>query len=233
MQPSSVSRQKCGILNCLGARLLLLLLASRCGALASPVAQSQPTDGFATLTYTKVLKGSVPEYLAVTVHSDGTGTYEGHKLDETPSPRSLKLSPSTTQKLFALASELDNFRSIDLESHKPVANLGLKTFTFEGGGQHNRCEFNYTLNRRGQELSDLFERIATVERHLVSLEFAMKYDHLSLPRELLQIQVDLDNRAIAEPELLVDALEQIARNSRYLHVAQVRAQNILQRVQDQ
>ncbi len=214
------------------SRLLLLLVASRCWALAAP-AQSQPTSGSATLTYTKVLKDSVPEYLAITVHSDGTGTYEGRKLDEAPSPRPLKLSPSTTQKLFTLTSELGNFRSIDLESHKRVANLGLKTFTFEDGAQKNRCEFNYTLNRRAQELTDLLERIATVERHLVSLEYGMKYDHLSLPKELLQIQVDLDSRAIADPELLVDVLEQIAHNSRYLHVAQVRAQNILERVQDQ
>ncbi len=210
----------------------MLLMVSRCWALASP-ALSQPAADSLTLTYTKVLKDSVPEYLAIAVHSDGTGTYEGRKLDEASSPRPLKLSPSTTQKLFALATELDNFRTINLESHKPVANLGLKTFTFEGGGQKNRCEFNYTLNRRAQELTDLFERIAAVERHLVSLEYAMKYDHLSLPKELLEIQVDLDNRAIADPELLVEALEQIAHNSRYLHIAQVRAQNILQRVQDQ
>lgn len=232
MQPSFASRQY-GILRCLGARLLLLLLPSCCGTLASPAAQFQPPAGLATLTYTKVLKGSVPEYVAITVHSDSTGTYEERKLDEPSSSRPLKLSASTTQKLFELASGLDNFKSIDLESHKQVANLGLKTFTFEAGGQKNRCEFNYTLNRRGQELTDLFERIATVERHLISLEYGMKYDHLSLPKELLQIQLDLDNRAMAEPQLLVNVLEQIARNSRYLHVAQVRAQNILQRVQEQ
>jgi hypothetical protein len=227
MHPSHVGRQS-RILNTFGTRLLLLLVASRCWALP----QSQPGGSSVTLTYTKVLKDSVPEYLAITVHPDGTGTYEGRKLDEAPSVRPLKLSPSTTQKLFALASDLGNFASVDLESHKRVANLGLKTFTFEAEGQKNRCEFNYTLNRQAQELTDLFEGIATVERHLVSLEYGMKYDHLSLPKELLQIQIDLENRAMADPQLLVDTLEQIAHNPRYLHVAQVRAQDILQRVQD-
>jgi hypothetical protein len=229
MQPL-IGRQS-GIVNGLAARLLLLFVASRCTALVS-AAQSQPATSSATLTYTKVLKDSVPEYLAITVHPDGTGTYEGRKLDESSSPRPLKLSPPTTHKLFALASELGNFASIDLESHKQVANLGLKTFIFEAGAQKNRCEFNYTLNRRAQELTDLFEGIATVERHLVSLEYGMKYDHLSLPQELLQIQIDLDNKAMADPQLLVGTLEQIAHNPRYLHVAQVRAQDILQRVQD-
>jgi hypothetical protein len=230
MHPSLIGRQS-GILNSFGTRLLLLLMVSRCWALGTP-GQSQPAGSSVTLTYTKLLKDSVPEYLAITVHPDGTGAYEGRKLDEAPSVRPLKLSPSTTQKLFALASDLGNFASIDLESHKRVANLGLKTFTFEAEGQKNRCEFNYTLNRQAQELTDLFEGIATVERHLVSLEYGMKYDHLSLPKELLQIQIDLENRAMADPQLLVGTLEQIAHNPRYLHVAQVRAQDILQRVQD-
>lgn len=215
-----------------GARLALLLIVGSCCALQAR-GQSSPSASPATLTYTRLLQGSVPEYTLVRIQSDGTGAYEGRKADEAPSPRPLKLSPHTTQKLFALASELHDFRSIDLESHRAVANLGLKTFTYEGGGEKNSCEFNYTLNRRAQELTDLFERIATVERHLISLEYAMKYDHLSLPQELLQIQIDLDNKAITDPQLLVDTLEQIAHNSRYLHVAQVRAQNILQRVQDQ
>jgi hypothetical protein len=231
MHPSLIGQQS-GILNGFGTRLLLVFMASRCWALAGP-AQSQPSGSSVALTYTKLLKESVPEYLAITVHPDGTGTYEGRKLDEAPSVRPLKLSPSTTQKLFALASDLGNFASLDLESHKPVANLGLKTFTYEGEGRKNRCQFNYTLNRRAQELTDLFEGIASVERHLVSLEYGMKYDHLSLPKELLQIQIDLDNRALADPQLLVETLEQIVHNPRYLHVAQVRAQDILQRVQDQ
>jgi len=180
------------------------------------------------------MKDSVPEYLAIAVHPDGTGTYEGRKVDDAPSLRPLKLSPATTQKLFALASDLGNFASpLDLESHKRVANLGLKTFTFEAEGEKNRCEFNYTLNRRAQELTDLFEGIATAERHLASLEYGMKYDHLALPNELLQIQIDLDNKAMADPQLLVEVLEQIIHNPRYLHVAQARAQDILQRVQDQ
>jgi hypothetical protein len=231
MLPSHIGRQS-GILNSSGTQLLLLLIALPCWPEVTP-GQSQPAGSSVALTYTKVLKDSVPEYLAITVHPDGTGTYEGRKLDESSSVRVLKLSPSTTQKLFALASDLDNFASLDLESHKAVANLGLKTFTYEADGRKNRCEFNYTLNRRAQELTDLFEGIATAERHLVSLEYGMKYDHLSLPKELLQIQVDLDNKAMADPQLLVDVLEQIVHNPRYLHVAQARAQDILHRVQEQ
>ncbi len=202
------------------------------GCLSGPSrSPAQETLSPARLTFTKVLKGSVPEYLAITVDTTGSGTYEGRKTDDSPDARPLKLSPATTRRLFQLAGQLNNFQSIDLESHRKVANLGWKTLVYESGGRENKAEFNYTLRRDAQELVDLFEKIATVEQHIAALEFAIKYDHLTLPKELLQIQIDLQHNALADPERMVPALEQIVRDRRFLHLAQVRAQTILERLQ--
>jgi len=182
------------------------------------------------LTYTRTLAGSVPEYLSISVNSDGSGTFEARKLDESSDPRPLKLSETTTGQLFALAAELNNFRSRDLESHKKVANLGQKTFSYQNGSEKNIVQFNYTLQKPARDLTDLFERIASVEQHVEALEHGIKYDPLALPQELLRIQVDLDNNALANAELMVPTLEQIATSPRFLRVAQVRAQDILNTV---
>ncbi len=192
---------------------------------------SQESSALSKLTYTKTMKGSSPEYLSISVDASGAGTYEGRKLDEPPTPRPIQLTPATTARLFALAQSLGYFRGLDLESHKKVANLGLKVFTYQQGSEVNRAEFNYTLNRQAQELSELFEKIGSVEQHLTTLEYSMKYDPLGLPAELRQIQLDLANDALADAELLVPTLEKISRNSRYMHLAQSRAQDILQRIQ--
>lgn len=193
-------------------------------------AAAQEAPAPARLTFTKVLAGSTPEFEEVTVDSNGSGTYDGRKLSDPPSPRSIQLSPATTQKVFALAHALNDFKSIDLESHKKVANLGRKTFAFEQGGMKNQAEFNYSLRREAQELAEVFERIAAVEEHVKALEYDSKYDPLSLPRELLLIQIDLDNKALVDPDLMAPMLEQITRNSHFLHLAQSRAQDILQRI---
>ena len=181
------------------------------------------------IVYTRTLVGSVPEYLAVTVNSDGSGTYEGHQLKEKQQPRPLKLSEATTQQIFSLAANLDDFR-VPLESHKKVADLGLKTLTYERGSEKNQVEFNYTTKAAARDLTDLFERIAGVEEHMDALQYQVKYDPLSLPRELLQIQIDLQHNALADPQLMVPELEEIANNPRLLHIAQVRAQDILKAV---
>jgi hypothetical protein len=189
------------------------------------------TQDPARVTYTRVLKGSVPESLTITVDANGKATYEARKLNEACSPRSFQLTPATWQRVFQLAAALRNFESIDLESHKKVANLGLKTFIYEGNGESHQAQFNYTQRREAQELVDLFERISNVQQHIVLLEHAIKYDPLNLPQELQQIQTDLGEGALADPELLVPALETIAHNPRFLHLAKARAQNILQRLQ--
>lgn len=184
----------------------------------------------ATLTYTRTLKGSVPEFLLISVNREGFGAYEGRPLAEPSRPVPMQLSAETTDRLFELAAELDDFRGLALESHKKVANLGAKTFTYQRGAEKNEVEFNFTERREARELTNLFERIATSEQHLQALDYAIKYDPLSLPKELLQVQVDIENKALADPELMAPALEQIARNPRFLHLAQERAETILKTV---
>ena len=208
--------------------LALAIALTHSAGVAGAVAQE--AGGLPRLTFTKVLEGSVPEFTEISIDSTGSGTYDGRPLKDPPGPRPLKLSPATTQQLFALAHAMNDFNSIDLESHKNVANLGRKTFTYEAGGRKSTAQFNYSVRREAQALTELFEKIASVEEHIKALEFQTKYDHLSLPRELLLIQIDLDNKALADPELMVPALQSIAHDSHFLHLAQVRAQAILERL---
>lgn len=215
------------------ARLALELTAAAiCLAGVSLPATESAAPGTPRITFTKVLKGSFPEYLSVTVDRRGAAVYEGRKLDEPASPRSLQLGDATTQRIFGLAATLDNFSSGDLESYKKVANLGRKTLAYDDGKQKHQLEFNYTQRREAQDLIDIFERISTVAQYIATLEHSIQFDHLSLPAQLRQIQTDLDRHALAEPELMTPTLEKIVRNPRFLHLAQSRAQNILHRLQE-
>jgi hypothetical protein len=220
--------------GCTRVKLLTLFVVVFASALlaSTGIGGDQPSAAAARLTYTKLLKGSTPEYLAITVTTNGEATFEGRKADEPSTPHPFRLSESTTRRVFQLAEALGYFRSIDLESHRKVANLGLKTFIYEADGRRNQAQFNYTLLRDAQDLAELFERVASVEQYILTLEHAIKYDHLSLPDTLRQIQIDLGKRDLADPELMAPTLEKIASNPRFLHLAQSRAQQILQRLQN-
>jgi hypothetical protein len=60
----------------------------------------------------------------------------------------------------------------------------------------------------------------------------MKYDHLNLPQSLLQIQQGLDDHDYVEATLMIPTLQQISTDPHFMHLAQARAQDILQRIQE-
>jgi hypothetical protein len=215
---------------------ILVLAAGVCGAghwtAPSRAVLAQSSTPIPRLTFTKSLRGSLPEYMALRVDTNGNATYEGRQLAEAPNPRGLEISRPTTQRLFSMASSLGYFNSLNLESRHKVANLGLKTFTYEAGGEVSRVEFNYTENHTAQQLTELFEQIAGVEQHIAQLDYASKYDPLSLPQQLRQIQIELNGHGLLETGLLVPTLEKIAGNPRLLHLAQSRAQEILKRIRE-
>lgn len=214
----------------LEAPAAFLLATLLLGAVAVE-ASDQPSRGNPQLIYVKILKGSSPEYEKIVVNADGSGTYEGRRLVDAPNPRPFRLSSDVTEKFFVLAHEMHNFQDVSLESHKRVADLGLKTFKYVGGNQTYQCQFNYSTNRNAGELENLFEDLGAVERHIAALDYAMKYDHLGLPRVLALIQIDLENKALLDPQLMTGTLEAVAHNPNYLHMAQVRARKILQQIQ--
>lgn len=183
-----------------------------------------------TLTYTKVLKGSVPEYVRITVDAGGRGTYDGRKLSQPSHPRAMRISPQVTQELFALARDLSDFRDVSLASRKRVADLGLKTLEYQANGVTYKTEYNYTENRAGQRLTDLFEGISAVEQHVQALEFSSRYDPLGLPHELTLIELDLNDKALVDPQLMTPVLEQISKNGSFMHIAQERARRILEKI---
>lgn len=210
---------------CFAAALIAPLTLTGAWAAASP----QPEGP--QLTYVKVLKGSVPEYEKIVVNINGSGSYEGRNLSDPSNPRPFRLSQEVAQKFFALADQMHDFQDVSLESHKRVADLGQKTFKYVNGSESYECSFNYSTNREAGELESLFESLGAVERHISALDYAMRYDHLGLPRVLTLIQIDLNNKSLLDPQLMTGALEAVAGNSNYLHLAQVRAQEILRQIQ--
>lgn len=197
-----------------------LLVCAMCAlvAMARPVAA-----GDAVLTYRKVFKGSVPEFVEIKVSQSGKSTFDIRQLAEDPLPEPFDISQMLRDKMFSLAGEMGNFRNIDLEVHRSIANLGQKTFRYEKDGEAHETVFNYTLNTAGSQLQQIFEGLARQQDHLQTLQRRMKYDRLGVNDELLNLEEDLDNKALPEPERLLPVLEQISNDSKLIEMARTRA----------
>jgi len=189
--------------------LTLLLLMSCALAAAAP-----------RLTYSKYFKGSVPEYVAITIDPDGKATYQEAKQDD--NPIRIQLSATDAQTLFDLAGKLDHFQR-PLESGLKVANMGVKTFAFTDGADQHEVQFNYSMDENAKALLDWFERIAETEGHFISLDRTVHYDKLGVNDVLLQFQLSWDRGRVVAPEQFLPLLDRVAKNESYLHIARERA----------
>lgn len=194
-------------------------------AIPAQVDPSVPSIGFS-----KTLKGGSPEYVELRIDANGRGTYQSRSSEDAVAPVSLQVSAATIAQIFSLAKSLNYFHSLNLDTHRKIADMGLKTLTYQNGNEVNKVQFNYTEKRAGQRLTDIFERISNVEERISDLEHAMKYDRLSVPEILAQIQDGLENDSFVETPLMIPTMEKISADPHLMHLAQSRAQEILKRI---
>ncbi len=199
-----------------------------CLALAPSVVAAEP----ATITYRKVFKSSVPEFIEIKVRENGACTYDIRSLSEESEPQPFEVSLPLISKIFDLSAQLNNFRRLDLDTKRRIANLGEKTMRYDRGSESNEVKFNYTINATANQLLMIFEGLARQQDHLRNLLHRMKYDRLGVNKALLDFEIDLNHKMIPEPERLLPALEQIAADSRFVDIARQRARAIVERIRN-
>ncbi len=199
--------------------LLALFVVARAGAAEDSV-----------VSFRKVFKGSVPEFVEIRIGHSGKCTYDIRQLSETPAPEEFDVTQALREKIFSLAAELNNFKDQDIDVHRKIANLGEKTLRYEKDGQFNETKFNYTLNNAGSQLMQIFEGLARQQDHLQTLRRTLRYDRLGVNDALVNLQEDFDNKLLPEPEVLLPVLEQIGNDSRVVEIARTRARAIAAKI---
>jgi hypothetical protein len=168
------------------------------------------------LFYSKYFKGSVPEYVAITVEQDGQVTYQEAKDDD--NPIKIQLDRASVEEMFELTEKLGRFQR-PVESGLKIANLGLKTFRFEDGAEHHEIQFNYSQDVNAQALLDIFERINETEQHFANLDRTAHFEKLGVNDVLLQMEASWDRNRLVAPEQFLPLLDRIAKNESYLHIS--------------
>lgn len=196
----------------------------------SPAVFASGTGNQATITFRNIFKSSYPEFVEIKVNETGSGTYDIRQLDEDPSPQPLQISAPIAQRIFELAGKLHNFRGVDLNVHRKIANLGQKTFRYEKAGQVYEVTFNYTLDESATQLLAMFAGIAREEGDLSNLLRTMRYDRLGVNDVLLEIESDYNNKLFPEPHQLLPALDQLAADDKFIDIARQRARTLATRI---
>ena len=187
-------------------------------------AQAQPK-----LTFIKSFPESVPDYYSVVLQQSGDAEFTTAADD--PDPVKFKLSEDLVKQAFDLADKLNHFKGESFETHRKIANMGKKTLTYQNGEERASQTFNYSERPEAMDLVNLFERISNTQQANIEMQRMMRFEKLGLMKRLLQLEIDLDHKDLAEPLLLVPTLEDIAMNKAYMDIARLRARIILNKIQ--
>lgn len=164
------------------------------------------------------------------MNAKGEASYDIRSLSDEPDPAAFEVSPPLAQRLFELAAQLKHFNGVQLDIKRRIANLGQKTFRYEGPEGAFEATFNYTVNPVASQLHQLFEGLARQQDHLTNLQRRLRFDRLGVNDALLQFEADLNRKMIPEPEVLLPVLEQIAADSRVLEISRTRARALVERI---
>lgn len=213
------------------SRLLSAISLLFCLALSAIPAAAQSPSGSAVFTYRRIFKSSTPEFieLKITENSD-KATYEIRQLDEDPGSTPFEISPALRAKIFELIAQLDDFKSLDLDIHRKIANLGEKTFQWQRGSESYEVKFNYTVNTPASQLLQICEGLARQQELIDLLQRRMKYDRLGVNDALLELESDFSKGVLPEPQRVLPLLDQVSADYRFLDIARERARALAEQI---
>lgn len=172
------------------------------------------------LVYSKSFPGSSPAFVEITLEANGDTVYKEDPKDE--NPLKFQLTPDEAGQIFSLADKLEHF-SHPLESRLKVANMGMKTFRYEGPAGAQQVKFNYSEDADARLLTDCFDKIVDTERGAIDLERAVRFDKLGVQDAILRIETLRDQKRLMAEKQFLPWLDRVAKNESYLHIARERA----------
>jgi hypothetical protein len=183
----------------------------------------------ARIFYSKSFPGSVPAFVSIELAKDGSAIYK--EAPDDPDAAEFNLSAEEAAEIFELAEKLGRFKH-PLESNLKVANMGMKTFRWEGDGEKAEVKFNYSLDETARLLADWFEKITESQRLYFDLQRTVQFDRLGVNQTLLQLEKALDRHRLPAPERFLRLLDRVIKNDSYLNMARERAAYIAAQIRN-
>lgn len=147
------------------------------------------------------------------------------------------MSQSTCREIFELAKQAHYFQG-NFEFKGRVANTGVKTLTYAEGpqsvslnnatnGKQFKTSYNYSQNPAIQQLTNIFQSIATTAEFGNRLAQEHRYDRMSLEGELKRMEEMQKSHQLLEIGSIATVLQDIANDSAIFNVTRQRAIRLL------
>jgi hypothetical protein len=147
--------------------------------------------------------------------------------DTDPVEQDFTMSESNLQEIFQLAKATNYFQGEFETKTKHVAQTGTKTLEYHSPSLNTSATYNFSPNPDIQQLTKLFQAIATTINYGRKLSFQYRFDKLGMDGRLKEL-VDLHASGMAdEMQVIEPILRKIADDDGMMHVARMEAKQLL------
>jgi hypothetical protein len=139
----------------------------------------------------------------------------------------IELSAAAREKFLSLLAATNNLEKPEtFESGRKIADLGVKRVTIELPSGKREGTFNYSLRKDITDLQGFFENLINQATLGFDITTAMKFDRLSIPKRLDQLETEIKSNRIADSEGLIPLLEKIEKDQQIVNYARTHAGKI-------
>lgn len=214
--------------------LLLLFLPALSLSAQTPSATPAPSSPpQASVRFSFDWAQGVPwQSYSITVQPDGKSHFDGiPHADETNDTDAYRqdftMSAANRQKVFELAQKLNYFQG-DYDSHlKHIAQTGKKTLQYQSPQVNGSTTYNYSQNADIEQLTHLFEGIATTIDFGRKLAFQYRYDKLGMDERLKQLEDLQASHGVEELEIIAPMLHKIWKDPNLMNISRESAHRLL------
>jgi hypothetical protein len=211
-----------------------LILAAIFGWVALALVSSAHAAESASVTFSLDFPGSDPEHYVISVQSDGKAQYEcrgriSKDSDETETYQTeFTFSDATRARVFELAAQAHYFSGKIDTGNKKLAFTGAKKLSYKNGPRESAAEYNYSPVPAVQQLTTLFQGLASTLEFGRRLAHYHRYQKLALDDELKRMELQARDGELSEVAAVKPILQEIYDDSSVINVVRARAQRIME-----
>jgi hypothetical protein len=188
----------------------------------------QSKDSFNRFIYCREFPSGTYEKQCVDLKPDGIGEsrFKPRGSPEMPAVV-LTLSSPGREKFLSIIAATQNLKDREkYESSRRVANLGKKYLTLEMPSEKREATFNYSDLKEVNALATFFDGLINQITIMQDIESAARYERLSVPERLDQLENEIKIGRIGDPQGLIPGLDKIILDERILEYARQHAQQM-------
>jgi hypothetical protein len=187
---------------------------------------------FSTFTYCHDNSRGPYESQCIRLDADAKGEVNFKRRQAENVNQPIELSAAGREKFISLLAATNYLEHPEtFESGRKIADLGQKRLTIELPSGKREGTFNYSLRKDISDLSLFFEALLNQETLIFDITNAMRFERLSIPKRLDQLENEIKANRIADPDRLIPLLEKIEKDSQIMNYARNQAGKLKQQIQ--